>query len=194
MLPEQLDPAVAALVQQMPEGAISNPIRVPGGYEIVTLEGQRPVGNELATLVTLRAAFAPFTTKLDPQAPTAQQQQALLTMQKLSRTAKSCDDIEAANKSLGEVRPSNPGQVRLDALNPQMQSLLNGLQVNQPTRALVTPDGVIVLMVCSREQKNLAQTSREDIANQLLQERVELASRQLEQDLKRRALIDERNS
>jgi hypothetical protein len=34
--------------------------------------------------------------------------------------------------------------------------------------------------------------TRDDIANQLLEERVELASRQLEQDLKRRALIDTR--
>jgi peptidyl-prolyl cis-trans isomerase SurA len=48
--------------------------------------------------------------------------------------------------------------------------------------------------VCTKEQKNLAVMTRDDIANQLLEERVELASRQLEQDLKRRALIDMRSS
>jgi hypothetical protein len=36
--------------------------------------------------------------------------------------------------------------------------------------------------------------TREDIADQLIQQRVELASRQLQQDLKRRALIDQRAS
>jgi len=51
-----------------------------------------------------------------------------------------------------------------------------------------------VVMVCSRAQKNLAAMSRDDIANQLLEERVELASRQLQQDIRRRALIDQRSS
>jgi hypothetical protein len=40
----------------------------------------------------------------------------------------------------------------------------------------------------------MAAMTREDIADQMIQERVELASRQLLQDLKRRALIDQRES
>jgi peptidyl-prolyl cis-trans isomerase SurA len=74
-----------------------------------------------------------------------------------------------------------------------MQGLLGPLPVNTATKALVTADGILVVMVCAREQKNLAAMTREDITNQLLEERVELASRQLEQDLKRRALIDLRS-
>jgi peptidyl-prolyl cis-trans isomerase SurA len=73
-----------------------------------------------------------------------------------------------------------------------MQTLLGGLQPGQASKAIVTQDGIMVVMVCSKEQKNLANMTRDDIANQLLEERVELASRQLEQDLKRRALIDTR--
>ncbi len=38
--PENLDPAVAAILAQMPVGAVSNPIRVPGGIDIVTLRGK----------------------------------------------------------------------------------------------------------------------------------------------------------
>jgi peptidyl-prolyl cis-trans isomerase SurA len=68
------------------------------------------------------------------------------------------------------------------------------LQPGHASKALVTPDGIMVVMVCSREQKNLAAMSRDDIANQLLEERVELASRQLQQDIRRRALIDQRSS
>jgi peptidyl-prolyl cis-trans isomerase SurA len=49
-------------------------------------------------------------------------------------------------------------------------------------------------MVCKKEQRNMAAMTREDIADQMIQERVELASRQLLQDLKRRALIDQRES
>jgi peptidyl-prolyl cis-trans isomerase SurA len=49
-------------------------------------------------------------------------------------------------------------------------------------------------MVCKKEQRNMAAMTREDIADQMIEQRVELASRQLLQDLKRRALIDQRES
>ena len=64
----------------------------------------------------------------------------------------------------------------------------------QATKALVTNDGILVVMVCAREQKNLAAMTRDDIADQLIQQRVELSSRQLLQDLKRRALIEQRET
>ncbi len=192
--PDQLDPQVAALIGQMPQGAVSNPIKVAGGYDVVTLEQKRLVGSDLATVLSLRQAFFPFATPLDPQAPTPAQRQALAQGQQLSASAHACADIEAANRRAGDKRPADPGQVRLDHLSGPMQQLLGGLSPGQASKAIVTNDGILVVMVCSKEQKNLATMSRDDIANQLLEERVELASRQLEQDLKRRALIDVRPS
>jgi peptidyl-prolyl cis-trans isomerase SurA len=189
---DQLDPQVAALVSQMPIGAISNPVKVAGGFDVVTLEEKRTVGTDMATVLSLRQAFLPFTSQLDPTNPTAQQRAALVAGQELSKSAHSCTDIEAANHRMGDKRPSDPGAVRLDHLNGPMQTLLGGLQPGQASKAIVTQDGIMVVMVCSKEQKNLANMTRDDIANQLLEERVELASRQLEQDLKRRALIDTR--
>ena len=74
----QLDPAVARLVSQMPVGAISNPVRVPGGISIVNLQAKREIGHDMATVVTMRQAFLAFTSPLvDPQNPTDQQRQAL---------------------------------------------------------------------------------------------------------------------
>jgi peptidyl-prolyl cis-trans isomerase SurA len=192
--PDQLDPQVAALVTEMPVGAVSNPIKVAGGFEVVTLQDKRTVGNDMATVLNLRQAFFPFTSQLDPQNPTDQQKSALAAAQNVSKTASSCDAIEAANTAQGGKRPSNPGDVRLDRLNPQMQALLKSLEPGHPSKALVTPEGVMVVMVCSSTQKNMAAMTREDIADQLIQERVELASRQLQQDLKRRALIEQRDS
>jgi peptidyl-prolyl cis-trans isomerase SurA len=192
--PDQLDPQVAALVGQMPAGAVSNPIKVAGGFDVVTMEEKRTVGSDLATVLSLRQVFYPFATQLDPQNPTPEQRKALVDGQALSKSAHSCADIEAANRAAGEKRPSDPGQVRLDHLNGPMQQLLGGLAPGQASKAIVTQEGIMVVMVCTREQKNLATMTRDDIANQLLEERVELASRQLEQDLKRRALIDMRSS
>jgi peptidyl-prolyl cis-trans isomerase SurA len=194
VLADQLDPQVAALVGQMPVGAISNPVRVAGGFDIINLQGKRTVGSEMATELNVRQAFQPFTTPLNPQAPTDQQRKILADMQQLSREATSCDAIEAANKRFGEVRPGNPGPIRADRLAPQMRALMTSLKVGVPSKAIVTPEGVIVVMLCSSAEKNFAEMSHDDIGNQLLQERVELASRQLEQQLRRRALIDHRSS
>jgi peptidyl-prolyl cis-trans isomerase SurA len=194
MRPDQLDPQVAALVSQMPIGAVSNPIRVAGGFDVVTVREKRTVGNDMATVLNLRQTFFPFTTTLDPQNPTEQQKKALKDGEAFSASANSCDAMEAENKAQGGKRPSNPGEVRLDHLTPQMQQLLGALEPGHASKALVTPEGIMVVMVCSREQKNLAAMSRDDIANQLLEERVELASRQLQQDIRRRALIDQRSS
>jgi peptidyl-prolyl cis-trans isomerase SurA len=194
MRPDQLDPQVAALVAQMPIGAVSNPIRVAGGFDVVTVREKRTVGNDMATVLNLRQTFFPFTTPLDPQNPTEQQKKSLKDGEAFSASANSCDAMEAENKAQGGKRPSDPGEVRLDHLTPQMQQLLGVLEPGHASKALVTPDGIMVVMVCSRAQKNLAAMSRDDIANQLLEERVELASRQLQQDIRRRALIDQRSS
>ncbi len=192
--PDQLDPGVAGIVAQMPVGAVSNPVKVPGGFDVVTLQEKRLVGTDLATILTLRQTFYPFSTPLDPQNPTPEQRKALLTGQEVSKTAHSCADIEAADKAAGNIRATDPGPVRLDRLSGPMQQLLGSLPLNQPSKALVTADGILVVMVCKKEQKNMAAESREDITNQLFEARVELASRQLQQDLKRHALIDQRNN
>lgn len=192
--PDQLDPEVAALVRAMPAGAISNPVRVAGGYDVVTLQDKRLVGSDMATVVNVRQAFFPFAAPLNPAAPSEDQKHALAAAQGLSRSAGSCADVEAANKAQGNKRASDPGDIRLDHLNPQMQQLLGSLKPGQASKALVTPDGVMVVMLCGSQQKNLAAMTREDIANELVSDRVELASRQLQQDLRRRALIDQRSS
>ena len=98
--------------------------------------------------------------------------------------------MEAANKAAGSVRPADPGEVRLEGLSPQMKALLGGMQPGQPSKPLVSSDGIGVVMICARDQKNLALPDRQQISNRLLNERVELVSRQLVRDLRRRAVID----
>jgi peptidyl-prolyl cis-trans isomerase SurA len=188
----QLDPQVAALVTQMPEGAISNPIRVPGGISIVSLRGKREIGRDMATVISLRQVFLPFATPLNPAAPTDQQKKQLETARALSTGVHSCDAMEAANKAAGAVRPSDPGEVRLEGLSTPMKALLSTMQPGQPSKPLVSADGIGVLMICGRDQKNLALPDAQAISTRLLNERVELASRQLVRDLRRRAVIDQR--
>ena len=62
------------------------------------------------------------------------------------------------------------------------------------TRPLVSQEGIAVIGVCSRDQKNIATQTPDQIRDQLLAERVELASRQENRDLHRHAVIEMRSS
>ena len=64
---------------------------------------------------------------------------------------------------------------------------------NVASKPVVAAEGVAVLMVCSRETKTAAEPSKQEISNRLLGERIELASRQLQRDLRRRAVMEERS-
>lgn len=189
----QLDPAVAELANQMPPGAISNPIKVPGGYTIMTLLGRREIGRELGTAVVLRQVFLPFSQPLNPQAPTEQQKQALDKARQVSSTVHSCEQMEELAKTTYTSRPADPGEIRLESVSPpQFRQMLANLPLGKATEPLISPDGIAVMIICSREQKNMGTMSKADTQRFLLNERVELLSRQMQRDLRRQATIEYR--
>jgi peptidyl-prolyl cis-trans isomerase SurA len=191
--PSQLDPAELHVLDEMPVGAVSNPLRVPGGLSIVTLHGKREIGKDEATILSVRQAFYKFAERLDSAHPTDQQKQMLEKARAVSASAKSCADLEAANKAGGNGRPPDPGEVRLDSVSPGFRQVLAGLPVGHVSQPLVAEDGILVVMVCSREDRNLGLPSKDELTQRIFNERVELASRQLLRDLRRRAVLDVRS-
>ena len=85
------------------------------------------------------------------------------------------------------------GEFSLDKLNPQFRNMVASLQPNQVSQPLRTNNGVIVLMVCSRntaEGGDPIAEAREMIRLQLLNERLSRMARQHEDKLRREAFID----
>jgi peptidyl-prolyl cis-trans isomerase SurA len=192
--PNELDPQVAELVQQMPVGAISNPVPVPGGFSIVTLQGKREVGRDVGTILTMRQTFLPFTTTLNPQEPTDQQRQTLEKARNISATVHSCSQMEQVAKANNSPRPADAGDVRLEGVNPPaFRQLLATLPFDRASQPLVASDGIAVVIVCSREEKNLATMTAAEERQKIISERVELVSRQLQRDLHRQATIEIRS-
>jgi peptidyl-prolyl cis-trans isomerase SurA len=193
MTADRFDPAVATILRQMPEGAISNPIRVPGGFEIVQLRDKRTLGRDMATILTMRQVFLPFEGQVNPQAPTAQQLAQLQRAQTLSDQARGCEAMDAAAR--GSPRPADPGPVRLDNITPpELRDLLGSLPIGRATQPIISVDGALIFMVCARETRNLAEANPQQAREILLRDRVELLSRQLQRDLRRRAQIEIRTS
>ncbi len=193
MTADRFDPEVANILRQMPEGAISNPIRVPGGFEIVLLRDKRISGRDMATILTMRQVFLPFEGQVNPQAPTAQQLAQLQRAQALSDQARSCDAMDAAARN--SPRPADPGPVRLDNITPpELRDLLANLPIGRATQPIISIDGAMIFMVCGRETRNMAEANPQQARDILLRDRVELLSRQLQRDLRRRAQIEIRTT
>lgn len=191
---EALDPEVSRIVTQMPPGAVSGAIRVPGGFQIVTLRARREVGRDEATILSMRQVFFPFTTPLNPEAPTQQQIQQLERARALSAAARNCEQMEAAARTSGSDRPADPGQVREETLNPlPLRQLISALPPRQASQPIVAPDGIAVIMVCARERRNEAEPTPELARAAIVRERAELLSRQTQRDLRRRAQIEQRS-
>ena len=168
--PNQLDPEVARVVQEMPVGAISNPIQVPGGIVDRDPAGQARDRPRRGHDGVLRQVFLPFSSPLNPQAPTEQQRQALEQARRPSaRSVHSCEAMEAAAKANNSPRPADPGEVRLGECQPAaVPPDARDLPTDRASQPLVASDGIAVVIVCSREQKNLAQLSKEEISNRML--------------------------
>lgn len=188
--PSQLDPATAAVVTQMPAGAISNPIRVPGGYDIVQMQASQRAGSATQTTLSLRQAFAPFSTPVGGAGVTPAQAAVIEKLVAAGRGTHSCDDMAALNASLGQTHPADPGPVDLATVTPaSFQSLLATIPIGQVSPPLVAQNGVSIVMVCTRQTGNAALPSDTDIGNLIVQRRVELESRQLLAELRHRSII-----
>jgi peptidyl-prolyl cis-trans isomerase SurA len=51
----------------------------------------------------------------------------------------------------------------------------------------------MVIAVCSKETRNLAELTPDQAKSQIMRDRAELISRQMQRDLRRRATIEERS-
>lgn len=192
---DQLDPSVAQLVTQMPIGAISNAVPVAGGLVIVQLRGRQQAGQTDSGAGTnlvlhVRQAFLPFSSPLNEQNPTPQQRDTMAKLHAIETSAHSCSDIEAANKAAGNVKPTDPGPVNLAQVTPpQFQQLLSSLPVGKVSPPLIADNGVSVVMICSRDVQAPVGPTRDQISEQLFQNRVGLAAQQTLDDLHRQGSI-----
>lgn len=179
------------ILKEMPVGAISNPISVPGGLSIVTLRGRRVIGDENVLMASVRQVFFPFTTKLNQNQPTDQQTTMLDKARVLSQTTGSCDALNAAAAKVPGAKVVDPGEIAVNSVAaPVLRQLVATLPVGHASQPLIADDGVAVVMVCARGMKSLGLPPRQQLVSRILNQRVELASRQLLRDLQRSATID----
>ena len=186
--PEQLPTPIADTLRQMPNGAISNPIPVPGGFSIIAVQDTRKIltadpRDALLTLKQVSVVF-PKGTKREVVEPIAAR------FGEAARTVGGCGGADKLAADFhGEVVSSD--QVKMRDLPPALQRLMLPMQVGQATPPYGTlEDGIRVLVICGRDEPTSTAPSYDDVYNQLNEERVNSRSRRYLRDLRRDAVIE----
>lgn len=187
---EQLPPELATLVTQMPPGAISDPIEVPGGFSIVLLADSRQIlvadpRDAVLSLMQLAINLPAGTTEPQARARADQLAEATQAMGGCGRAA------EVAER-LGAELTSND-QLPVRDLPPQLQQILLGLNVGQATPPFGDVQNVRVLILCGRDDPEAAGTPSFDaVYDRIRDERVNRRAQRYLRDLRRDAVIDYR--
>ncbi|MDE2007911.1 MAG: hypothetical protein KGI51_15175, partial [Rhodospirillales bacterium] len=110
---------------------------------------------------------------------------------RISASVTSCAQMEHEAIVDHSPRPADPGPIDLTHVQPpSFRQMLSTLPIGKASQPLVAPDGIAVMIVCNREQRNAAELTPEEVRLQLLAGRVDLLSRQLQQDLRSQARIE----
>ncbi len=186
----------AALVNLQP-GQTSPPIRSLDGYYLLLLRNRREArglagANAGSSIVNLQQLFLPLEKNASPVAIADAMEGAKIFGKKM----KNCQDMERVGKDIGSPLSGNLGDIKISALGIQQRTLLRGLPPLKASQPLRTADGVIVLMVCRRQESQQPVQDIEDqrnrIFSRLMDERLNLAARQHLRDLHRNAFVDKR--
>jgi peptidyl-prolyl cis-trans isomerase SurA len=173
----------------MKVGEVSDPIRTISGYHIVTVrERRRSSGpNPGEVKVSLDQIFLPIT----GNNPADRQAQIDLAAQ-IRETVSGCDDMKKAAEEARSPRPAHLGDYLLKDLSPQLRDLIDPLKVGEPSQPLATNDGVMVVMVCTRDEPKTGLPDRDQVEQMLAQERLGMLARRHLRDLRLASIVDMR--
>jgi peptidyl-prolyl cis-trans isomerase SurA len=187
---EQLPPELGAVIQQMPVGALSDPIQVQGGFSVVALIDSRQVlvanpRDAVLSLMQMSIEMPAGTTE-------AAARQRAEQLARATQSMGGCGGAPAAASAVGAELVSNDN-VKVRELPAQLQQMLLGMSIGQVTQPFGTAQRISVLALCGRDdpQASTAPTLA-SIADALEDERMNRQAQRYLRDLRRDAVIEYR--
>lgn len=175
----QLRPQVAQVVQQMPVGSISNPIRVPGGYMIAALADRRD-GQVIEQFTLQQVTLVSSQVNADNRR----------ALEQAASRVDGCGDVGAAFSSVPQAIITDLGTVGANALVPQIRSALSGLESGDASAVLETAAGLQVFVMCERRLGGPGFPGSSEIENQIVNQQLSLLARRWLRDLRNDATVE----
>jgi peptidyl-prolyl cis-trans isomerase SurA len=202
----QLDPELDHALEKMQPGDISPPIRTTKGYHVILLKDlRRNSGDEEADqIVSLKQILIPVTQKDSKNVIAAK----VARSKSLKGEIKSCKGMDAKMKDFPSPGTSDLGRGNLSALPQELRAIVRNLKIGELSPPIRHPSGILLLMVCNREEIPAAgpggtetaapaagkkgEESRDKIASRLGMDRLDRMASQYLSDLRATAFIDKR--
>lgn len=186
----QLDPEIAAAADRLSPGAVLDPIRTVSGFRILTLAGKRRIATpdpDRAEL-DLKQIFLPVPDGGDPVGMRTRVE----AVRSEGNAIEGCEDLSAAARRLGAEAPQDLGKVRLTDLSAEVRRSVAGVAVGKAGQPVLTPGGIVLMVVCGRTLPKADLPSRETITEQLRLQRLDLSVQRYLRDLRSAAIVDVR--
>jgi peptidyl-prolyl cis-trans isomerase SurA len=185
VLQGELSPAIDSIVQSMGAGQISAPIRDVSGYHIMLVRDVRAGGAATGgETVALKQLFLPLDEGGDRAALAAR-------AETLRGEIQGCDAMQARIEASGSPMSGDVGRLRVRDLPADIAQLVATLEIGRASEPYVRDQGVSLLMVCERSDSGeAALPSRDQVAEQLGLQRLDMLQQRYIRDLRASAFVD----
>ena len=188
----QLGGELDGALLKMNPGQVSQPIRSLAGFHVLRLRDRRSASGvtKADASVSLQQLFIPLRANPDR----AEVNRGMEKAGALAARAHGCEDMTTLAKETGSALSGSLGTLKLSKLPTQFRSVARDLPVGRASQPIRSGEGVVVLMVCAREEaeKLTVVDERKKIEDMLMQKRLEMMARQYLRDLRRSAFVDVR--
>jgi peptidyl-prolyl cis-trans isomerase SurA len=195
-LPKELNDALGT----MHAGSVSPPIKSTGGYYILALrarqEGEGTKVPDPATQVNAHPDSLPLARlllPLGPKPPKEFLEKAANFAMTLRNSIQSCDQLPEVQKQVKGIVYQSLGTMRLADLSPEIQHALQQTQPGETAPPFQSAAGIELIVRCDKAIPKVSvfsMPSRDDVEQQLFEQRIAVLSRQYLRDLKRDADIE----
>ncbi len=172
-------PQVLQVVSQLEPGQISNPIRVPGGFQIVAVVDRRE-GQVVEQLDIVQLTLPASRINADARG----------ALQDLAARINACETVRDQTAGIEGLIVTDLAGLNATALIPQIRDALAGLEPVSTTEVLDTPAGLQVFVVCDRELTGPGVPTADEVENQLINQQLSLLARRWLRDLRRDATVE----
>ena len=189
ILPGSLDPALDAVVEKQTLRQASEPIRSPAGYHILYVLDRRPFAS--ARPDDVRLNLVQMTLALPVNATADEVARATGEAQKALVGVRACRDLHERARQLKGATSGELNGIRVGdlAVNREMYDQIPKLATGGTAGPFRVAEGLQVVVLCSKEGAG-GMPTRDAIAQQILLQKLEAASRRYMRELRRVATID----
>lgn len=198
----QLAPELGTALARMTPGSLSSPIRAPGGWYILALRArQEPAGTDV-TPVNPNPVYPegslPLARLLMPLGanPTKElTEQAMRVAEQIRGHVVSCEGMDKLAEQMKGSVYADLGVTKLADLSQQIQNAMANTQPGDTAEPFVDEAGIEIIARCDKRAPVLSAyqiPTRDEIQDQLFNDRISALARRYKRDLKRDADVQVR--